>query len=266
MKKIHVILLCILAAVLLVGGGFAYVQRNNIGALIDSFRYSEEDVEKKLEENRKDLQKYIDEDEDITVRDLTDDEKKALDSGEITESDAVSIITGQKTLEDIKKSETPDAGQNGNAGKGENGGTAAPNNPSQSGQTSASAPNENQNEQTPSGDKVLSELIAKLYVQKNQCLTKLDAIDSQMRHEYWSIPKSQRDARRGEVVSKYMKILGDWERECDSTVYGILDEIKAELAKTGKDESIVKKIEESYLNEKKLKKAAYMNEYMAKYK
>lgn len=263
MKKIHVILLCVLAAVLLVGGAFAYMQRNTIEAIIDSFRYSQEDVKKKLEENQKDLQKYIDDDEDITVRDLTDDEKKALGSGEITEDDVVSIITGQTTLEDIKKGEAPNSGQSSNGGKTEPGG-AVSSNPSQSGQTPTSG--ENGNAQTPSGDKTLSELIAKLYVQKNFYLSKLDTMDEQIRHEYWLIPKNEREARRGEFVSKYMKILGDWEKECDGIVYGILDEIKAELAKTGKDESIVKKIEESYLNEKKLKKAAYMNEYMAKYK
>ena len=262
MKKIHVILLCVLAAVLLVGGAFAYMQRNTIEAIIDSFRYSQEDVKKKLEENQKDLQKYIDDDEDITVRDLTDDEKKALGSGEITEDDVVSIITGQTTLEDIKKGEAPNSGQSSNGGKAETG-EATPNKPSQSVQKPTS--DENGNTQSPSGDKVLSELIAKLYVQKNQCLSKLGVIDDQMRHEYWSIPKEERDSRRGEVVSKYMKILGDWERECDTTVYGILDEIKADLAKTGKDDAIVKKIEESYLNEKKLKKAAYMNEYASKY-
>ena len=261
MKKKHVVLLCVLAAVLLVGGGFAYVQRNTIGALIDSFRYSQEDVEKKMEENQKDLQKFIDEDDDISVRDLTDDEKKALDNGEITEDDVVSIITGQTTLEDVKKSENANTGQTDNVGKSETGG-GTPNNPSKPEQPQPSAPTENGNTQTPSEENVLSELIAKLYVQKNQYLSKIDALDYQMRHEYSALPKEERKARKSEIISKYMKILGDWEKECDGVVYGILDEIKAELAKTGKDESLAKKIEEAYLNEKKLKKTAYMNEYI----
>lgn len=258
MKKKHIILLCILLAVVLALGWIAYKQRNNIGAVVDTFRYSKEDVEKKLEENKQDLQKFIDENENINVRDLTDEEKVALNKGELTEQDVISIITGKLTIEDVKKppkTDTPGGQQE----------EKPPQNPTpngsgqQGGETSTEQPNppaEN------TSDQIVSELIAKLYVQKNNYLSRLNGMESQVENEYNALPDDQKASGKKSIVSKYMSIVAGWESECDGVVYGILDEIKAELAKSGKDQSVVKKIEEAYLNEKKLKKAYYMNIYL----
>ena len=64
------------------------------------------------------------------------------------------------------------------------------------------------------------------------------------------------------LLNKYLPTVAEWEKTCDTVVYGILDEIREEIKKAGKDEAIVDTIKKSYLQEKKLKKSYFINRYM----
>lgn len=242
MKKTLLVVLSIFLVILIALGIVAYVNRNTVGALIDALRYSNEEVEQKMQENKKDLQEFIEKDENIVVRDLTEEEKAALNENKITQEDAVSIITGEKTLEDVL---------NNNEEK-----------PSEDKPSEKDEPQKPSNNVAFDSDKRISELIASLYVEKNTRLAAFDSLKAQVYQEYKSIEGVEHETKKWDLINKYTPVLAQWESDCDSVVYGIIDEIKAELKKAGKDESIATKLKEAYLNEKKLKKASLATKYL----
>jgi len=236
MNKRRWIWLFVILIIVILVGSIAIKHRNSIAALIDSFRYSQEEVVQKLDENKQQLQQYIDENENITVRDLTEEEAQSLKDGKLTEEEAVEILTGQE-----KKEEPPESN------------VEKPSEP-------------DTQEKTP--DTVVSEAIAKLYIQKNKYLGKLDTIEGQLYSEYYSLVTSnnmsqeEMKAKKQQMINSNVSKVAAWENECDSVVYGILDEIETALKQSNQDTSIVKKLEEAYLNEKRLKKSYFINRYM----
>jgi len=273
MKKGWKIFLIILLCIVLAVGCVVYFNWNTVMGVIDGLRYSEEDVVRKQEENKQELQKFLDENKDVTVRDLTDEENQALASGEISEEDAVKIITGTATLDDVKKqngdvAKPPEPAENGSTVQAPSG-TEAP--PVTKPEPSGEAPSVPVNppavtpapEPEKTSDQIISELIATLYVQKSVYLSRLDNLESTLGAEFEKVPKNEKGAEKKRIIAKYMPVIIEWEKTCDGVVYGILDQIEAELIKSGKDLSIIDKIDEAYKNEKRLKKAYYINNYMS---
>lgn len=237
MNKRRWIWLFIILIVVILVGSVAMKHWNTLEALVDSFRYSQDEVVDKININKEQLQQYIDENENITVRDLTEEEAKLLNDGEITEEEAIDILTDKKS--EMQTSTDKPA--------------AEPKEPEVSGNAA---------------DTVISKAIAKLYIQKNKYLGKLDGIEASVRQQYINIVKSSKLSKEEKRAAKYQLInsnmskVAAWESECDSIAYGILDEIKTALKDNHQDDSIVKKLEEAYLNEKRLKKSYFINRYM----
>lgn len=244
MKKGVKIFLIVFLIIVLALGVLVYKQWNNIDAFIHSLSTTEEDTIKELEQNKEQLQHFIDADENISVRDLTEEENAALASGQLSEEEVVKILTGQTPEPTSEPTPAPTPKANAKPSQ-----TAAP--------TPTPTP-------TPSAQQKISELLAKLYIQKSTYLNKLDTIEANVRQEFisqkdkWESTK----AAKKELLAKYLPEVASWEKECDSTVYGIIDEIQAELRANGMDESIVETIKSSYREEKKLKKTYFINRYM----
>lgn len=237
MKKSVKITLCILVFFLLILSYITYKNWNTITAFVDSVRYTQEDVEENLAKNQNAMQEIIDKTDNITVRDLTAEESAALKSGELTEEDIVKILT-QKEDETPKKDTSTDNPKTPNKPKTEEDDTAE----KDTGQ-------------------VVSELIAKLYVQKDKYLGRLGSVEAEARQEYLSLEPEERKEQKASMISKYLSRVSSWEKECDGIVYGIIDEIKAELEKEGKDLAIVAELKETYLSEKRAKKAYFISKY-----
>lgn len=237
MKKKRWIWLFIILIIIILVGSIVKRHWNTLEALVDSFRYSQNEVVEKLNENKEQLQQYIDENENITVRDLTEEEAKSLEKGEITEKEAMDILTGKKPETQQPVNDSP---------------------------TEPKEPEDSEN----ATDAVVSEAIAKLYIQKSKYLGKLDAIEASVRQEYINIVKAnnlrgeEMKAAKQRFINSNISKVAAWENECDSVVYGILDEIKTALQDSNQDTSIVKKLEQAYLNEKRLKKSYFINRYM----
>ena len=247
MNKRRWILLFIILLIVILLGSFVVKHRNTLEALVDSFRYSQDEVIEKLNENKNDLQQYIDENENITVRDLTQEEAKQLNNGEITEEEAVGILTGKKP-----ETQVP---------------TDAPASKPKEPDAPASKPKEPDASEN-IADVAISEAIAKLYIQKSKYLGKLDDIEAKVRQEYVNLVKSnnlsveEKKAAKQQFLNSNLSMVAAWENECDSIVNGILEEIKTALKSSNQDDSIVKKLKEAYLNEKRLKKSYFINRYM----
>ncbi len=234
MKKAIKIFLAVFLAICLILGWLIYANWNSIEAFIHSMNTTKEDTVKELEQNKQELESFLASEENIMVRDLTEEEAKALNEGTLSEEELIGILTGTPPEPEATPKPTKNPAAN------------SPPTP------------------TPNPDKRISELIAKLYVQKSQYLNKLDEIEQNVRNDFianedmWETLQ----AAKQYYLKKYLPTVASWEKTCDETVYGILDEIRAELKNQGKDESIVDTMKASYLEEKKLKKTYFINRYM----
>lgn len=223
------------------------------------------------QENKQELQNFLDDHQNVTVRDLTPEENEALANGEISQEDAIKIITGSTTLEDLKPVAIPDEPPADTSANPSSGDTSAvvPNQETQTPEQTAPTTTVTEPPAVPQIDpskdsgQVLSELIATLYVQKSVYISKLDTLESTLGAEFEKVPKSEKKDEKARIISEYMPVIAEWEKTCDAVVYGILDQIEAELKKTGDDLTIIDKIDEAYQNEKRLKKAYYVNNYMS---
>ena len=233
MKRKRKIWLWILLGIVILASIFVYSQWDNINAVIDAFRYTQEEVVEKMEKNKQDLQNYIDENEDVNVRDLTKEEAEALNKGELTEDEVVDILVGKP--EEKPNIEEPNKPESKEISKEEAG-------------------------------KRLSEAIARLYIQKNANLSKIDAMEAEARARFIQACKGktieEQKPIKASIISEYFPKVASWEKECDSVVYGILDEIKAALKESGQSMEIADKIEQAYLDEKSLKKSYFIGRYM----
>lgn len=251
MKKRTKILLIILALVIIVVGIVIYKNWNSISALIDSFRYTQEEVQGKLDENKEYLEEYLTGEGGLTVRDLTEDEATALNEGKLTEEEVVELLVGT-----VDPTPTPPVQ------------TKAP-------EASASTPTPTPtptpvSPEVEAAKKKVAEVVAKLYIQKNKYLNKLDTIEAQVRADFIELAKEAEvhtgdegyKNLKNEFLTKNLSMVAGWEKECDSVVYGIIDEIRAALKDAGESGAVADKLEEAYLSEKKLKKTYFINRYM----
>ena len=225
MKKKTKVVLIVLGIIIALIASFAVWQRNNIKAVIYFLRYSKEDLVQMAADNQKELDDALKKIDMAAPRELTEEETKALESGELTLEEAVAL-----TLTPSDENPTTSAEPSG--GKKP---TVAPVTPS----------------------KTLSnieKLIAELYVLKSSYMSKLDGLESAGKKEYatW----------KGQMISKYSGIISGWEAECDAKVEAVIGRIREEIKKTGGDMSVINTIRSTYNNEKQIKKAAYMNTYL----
>ncbi len=221
------IFLIILAVILAIAGGVTIWQWDNISSVMYFMKYSKEELETMQGENDEKLNSAV-AGLNVIPRELTDEEREALENGTITEQDAVEISLGTSTLAEKITEKT-------------------------TGQASASQQKTDR----------VSELIAQLYVLKSSFISKLDGLAAQATAEYKNTPKEERTSSwAGTKISKYTGLATGLEAECDAKVEAIISELKTELKKSGGDMSIINTIRSTYDSEKQIKKAYYLNKYL----
>ncbi len=232
------IFLIIFGIIFLMGGCAVIWQWDNIQAVVYFMKYSKEDLETMAVENQTLMDEAVSTLEMIP-RELTEEENKALESGVITEQDAVEISLGVTTLPEKveEKKNLPES-------------AAKP----------AATPTE-----APKPQKVdrVSELVAQMYVLKSSFISKLDALAAQAIAEYSATPAAQRTSSwKTSKMTKFTSMASVLEAECDAQVEGIITELRAELKKNGGDMSLINTIRSTYDSEKQIKKAYYLNKYL----
>ena len=279
MKTKSKVILAVILTLVLIVGWFIYKQWNNIEAILLSADTNQEETVRKLEENKEELQSFLESEKNISVRDLTEEEAKALQEGNLTEEEVVELLTGggepgsfdeedsveQKTPPDEAEKEPSKATKNPEQEKTSKPATGETANPTQKpAEKPVATQSPKPQTSVSTSDQKVEQLIAKLYVQKSTYLGKLGSIESQARSEYLSLRYGGTDKQTAQqqIVKKYLSQVSSWETTCDNTVNGILNEIRTELSKSGKDTSIVDTMKNAYLEEKKLKKAYFINRYM----
>lgn len=241
-KKLKIFLI-IMGVIIALIAGVTIWQWNNIKAVMYFLMYSEEDLSRMNEENKKVLAEALARIDAEVPRELTEEESAALEEGLITQDDAVEISLGITTLEE------------------KTGGVT---------NNTANAQNQNPSSNNTSGTKTdtqksshLSNLIAQLYVLKSSYISRLDGLEAQGKAEYANTPSQQRTSSwKTAMINKYYSKIASWEAECDTKVEAVISQIKDELSKTGGDMSIIQTIRSTYDHEKQIKKAQYMNTYL----
>ena len=235
MKKGAKIALGMVGALVIAGGAVTAWQWNNITAARYGLTMDRDTIDQRLQENAKALDDAMDK-YNVPKYEITEDELSQLTDGTLDAQDvAKKLLEGQAPSgEAEEKRET--ASSSGTSASG----SAA-------------------KEELSAEEKEIQELIATMYVLRSTYVGKLEAVVQSAIDEYAS--GDMTPERRTEVVYERFDELQAMEKECDEKVASVVSRLRELLKKTGQDDTLAKQVEETYQQEKSLKKAAYIQEF-----
>lgn len=246
MKKGAKIALGVVGVLVVAGAAAAAWQWNNLSALRYGLTMDRDTLDQRLEENKAALNQAMDEYQ-ISEYTFSNEKVAQLTDGSMTAQEAA-----QKLLE-----QSPTPSENTQAAQPEQ-----PSQPAQSGQTGQSSQpaQDVQPEQTLSPEEQeIKELIATMYVLRATYVGKLDAVVQSAIDEY--VAGEHTSENRTNVVYSKMDELIAMEKECDGEVAAVVSRLRELLKATGQDDTLARQVEETYREEKSLKKAYYLNEF-----
>ena len=257
MKKAGKIALAVAGVVLVAGAVTVAVQWNNIKAVAYMMTMDTGTLSQRAEENRKTLDKAM-EDYQIPSYTFSEEEMSQLASGELSEEEAAARILG----ENGGTTAEPEPSQSGAPSQEPSPSQSTP--PSQSPSASQSAQpaqSADQGGETSAQDAEaeLRQLVATMYVLQATYEGKLEAIVQEAIDEYTAGEHTSENRTRI-VYSKY-DALTKLEQECDQKVADIVSRMRELLKATGQSESLADEVQKTYEEEKSLKKAYYIREF-----
>jgi len=214
-----VLVLCVILAALLL---LAWWQRNNITALVRFFSHSRQELEEKLAENDQAIRDAVENDPDLTIRPITPDEQEALRNGTLTMEQLPERL--KKPWEPLPEPEKPE---------------------------------EPPKEETSPYQTALNDIVANVYVLREEYLMELENLQRRAVEAYQNLPA---DSSRKEFAREYLDAAVALEEACDQKMDGIVAELRALLKANQKSLELVDTIKFTYANEKSLKKAWYISE------
>lgn len=224
MKKGAKIALGVVAVLAAAGAAAAVWQWNNLNALRYGLTLDQDTLDQRLEENQTVLNEAMDQYE-ISDYTFTEEEVSQLTEGAVSAQEAAKKLLEQPTQE---------------------------------------TPRPEQPEQAPQADHAqeeaeIRELIATMYVLRATYVGKLEAVVQSAIDEYTAGEHTSENRTR--VVRGKLDELIAMEKECDGEVAAVVSRLRELLKATGQDDSLARQVEETYQEEKSLKKAYYLNEF-----
>lgn len=228
MKRWKIVLCAVLAIIAVLTAGLYLWQRENLKALKDAVSYSSGEIEEKLAENQQAVSEAVNAAPEVTVRDLTDEERQALRDGSMTHEEVA-----ERLVEKPPVQETP-------------------------------APAEDVPETPPPVDdayqKELSALIAKVYVLREEYTIALEEMYDSAKADYLAMPESKRTkANLAKMTADYLGKATALEKECDDKMIAVTESMQTLIKAHQGDMSLVDTVLAAYTNEKSLKKSWYMS-------
>ena len=233
-KKGLIVFLSILTVVIVGITVFAVNQYNNIKAISYMTRYTSKEREVLIRDNSERIDSIMERLPDVNVRPLTDDEEELLNSGEMSEADALNVIMGKDT-ESNPEIETETVGED----------------------VKATAELKQEDGEDIQSKEKINELVARVYLLRSNFTGKINSLVEQAKAEFIKCGSSNALG----LARKYMNLGLGLESECDGQIEIILQELSGELEKSGGDMSIIDDIKTAYDNEKSLKKAELIDKY-----
>ena len=226
MKKDAKIALGVVGVLVVGGVAAAAWQWNNLNALRYGLTMDSGTIEQKLQENEKALQDAMTEYK-IPQYTFSHEEIAQLTDGTLsTEEAAKRLLEAQTPL------------------------AAAPEGQADA-QQAAEPPSE--------VDQAIQEQIATMYVLRSTYVGKLEAIAQSAIDEYSA--GAHTEENRKQAVYDKLDQLTALEKECDDQVAQVVARLRELLKEAGRDDSLAKQVEQTYQEEKSLKKAAYLEAF-----
>lgn len=219
MKKIWKIILVIFAVMIVFIAALCVWQADNIKAVFNSFKYTDEQIDKMISENKESLDKKIREKYNI-FSDFSEEDEAKIISGEMSVEEAVRKKRAE--LEKIEMNNADDVESKTNK---------------------------------IISNRIIEIYSLKAYYlgQIGQLEAKVKKDYAALPKEKKNLTGKK------EVVSKYITVASSLLAECDAKMKELTSQLEKEIKAVGGDTSIVSTINEAYENEKNLKKAYYMS-------
>lgn len=260
-KIIGRVLLILLTLLLLAVVVIGVCYREEISLLLYVLRTDQEDVSARQSENDAQISSVMEAlgNPELLLRDLTEEERALLADGKITAADALCLIRGEKTLEEILGEKTPsDTPPDSPPVTFPPVGTEPPPGEEIPAETESSDP-----PAAPSATQTrIDELLAQIYLLRATYLNEIDTLVNSLKQEYLALPKKERSAT---VLLRYADRLAtsaaELEKKCDAEMESILSELQSLLAEQGDKTDLVGQIRDAYAEQKRLKKTEMLNRY-----
>ena len=252
MKRRKTILCTILVLLAVSLAGLFWWQRDNLKAIHAATQHTSAELEEKLEENQQMIEEAVRSASEVTVREVTEEERQALRDGSMTQEQLMERLTGSGGGEPSQ----PDAESAVPASRPESGGKtdAAPETPDATG-----AGEKSEKSAESSYQKELSALIAKVYVLREEYTLALDTMYADAKAEYLALPAEKRTTTQLAKMAKgYLSRANALEKECDGKMDEVIRAMETLIRDNNGDLTLVDTVVYTYANEKSLKKSWYM--------
>lgn len=247
--KVFAIIVAAAVAVLVAAAAVIAVwQWDNISAFVTALNETPEQTMQKMNENDAALKEELENQLGQQYRELTEEEKQQIESGEVSEKEILAKIISEKA-EEGTATDTAEASANEIQPAY---GTYGP-----------PAPKETQATKKQSADKIINRYVSTLYSMESRYIGSIEGVLSRAYAEYVRTAKHEQDtAAIASVGAKYIQEIYSLEAQCDGEVETLLGSLKSELDAIGADTSIIATIRSAYANEKQLKRSYYMGKYL----
>lgn len=263
-KKKHTVRTIGISVLIVILAGAAALglwQADNIKAVINAKKYTPQQRAEMKKQSDDAIQKIIDSvPEAVGLKPLDSEEEKALQSGQLSEDEALQIIMGASVNDAVSGKSSDDSGEkpagaqaenkNQTVGKSENNTESNQSGSAQNGESAGSAQSQDSAQ--------LKKLFARVYLLRSNFTGRLNSLIAQAKAEI-SSPEAEGNALS--IANKYYGMGTALEGECDAQMDSLLSQINDELVRTGGDTSVVSQIKTAYQNEKSLTKSALMDKY-----
>lgn len=289
MKKFFKVLGIILLILVVLAAAVIAWQWKYVSAVIDGLRYDDEALAQKAIENTEQAISGINEEVSVELREMTQEEKDKIASGELSQSAVMAQILAEAVglpLPDPAAAAT-EGGEAGAAAPEQTapaGGAGNADNPAPPAQSGEAAPKPQPQDggktpakdESPSGsesasggssaaapttsDQYIAAAVSKLYALQSQYTGQIEGLISSAGAYY----REQKAATNSEVkarantISNFANRVPAMEAACDAQVEAVISELTGQLNSIGADPSgIVAKIRNSYESEKESQRASY---------
>ena len=237
MKRRKTILCTILVLLAVSLAGLFWWQRDNLKAIHAATQHTSAELEEKLEENQQMIQEAVKAAGEVTVGEISEEDRQAFRDGSMTQEQLVERLTNGGEGE---PREEPT-----NTSRPESDGTPPPEPPK---------PAEN------TYQKELSALIARVYVLREEYTLALDTMYADAKAEYLALPAEKRTKTQLLKMARvYLSRASALEKECDGKMDEIVRAMEKLLRENDGDLGLVDTVVYTYANEKSLKKSWYMS-------
>lgn len=214
-------------------------QWNNLSAIYMLLNSSQDKLSYEMSQSKQNFESAVNNNSDIVIRDFTEEEEKKIIDGKLSVDEAVKIIMPEYKNSEQQPQKEPAA----DSGKKETSDTA-----------------KQEQEIKKNKTEIVSEAMNEIFNIKAVFLAKLGELERAAKADVLALPSEQRTKTKLTAIG-FDYVLKGYEEEnnCNTQFNAVLKKLESQLKGIGESTEIVSRLREEFENEKKIKKAYYMN-------